>query len=208
MPFIIGRKLKMTQVFQENGHVVPVTLVEAKTNVVTQVRQTAMDGSVSVQLGSSESKKLNKPEAGHVQDLPLVSVLREFRISNTELQRGDQVAVDRFEPGMKVHVTGISKGKGFAGVVKRHGFKGSKATHGNKDQLRMPGSIGSQEQAPPMPGKRMGGRMGGSQTTVKNLEIVQIDTENQTLAIKGAVPGSVGSIVLIRTTDGKSVWQS
>lgn len=197
----------MTQVFRDDGKVVPVTLVKAEPNTVTQIRTTERDGYVGVQLGTDVKKRLNKAQTGHVKELPQTATLREFRVNETELNRGDQVAVTAFEPGTKVNVTGVSKGRGFAGVVKRHGFKGQSATHGNKDQLRMPGSIGSQMQGPVMPGKRMPGHMGAEQVTVKNLEIVHVDEHNHTLAVKGAIPGAPGSLVLIRSTEG-NVWRA
>lgn len=208
MPFIIGRKIEMTQVFQEDGRVVPVTLVKAEPNIVTQVRQYQPQGFVGVQLGTDVTKKvLPKAETGHLKDLSACRTLREFRIETTELERGQTVDVSVFEPGMKVDVIGISKGRGFQGVVKRHGFHGSPASHGHKDQLRMPGSIGSQEQAPVAKGKRMAGHMGDSRVTVKNLEIVAVDPKQNTIAVKGALPGARGSLISIVSREGKRIWQ-
>ncbi len=208
MPFIIGRKLEMTQYFNEDGSVIPVTLVKAEPNIVTQVRSEERDGYVAVQLGTDVTKKpLIKPAAGHLKELATVKTLREFRVAETDLNRGDKIDVSAFKPGDKVDVTGISKGRGFQGVVKRHGFKGSPASHGHKDQLRMPGSIGSQRQGPVIPGHRMAGRMGTDRVTIKNLEVVAIDEANNTLAIKGAVPGARGSLLMIRSREGKRIWQ-
>lgn len=209
MPFIIGRKIEMTQVFQEDGRVVPVTLVKVEPNVVTQVRHYEPQGFVGVQLGTDVTKKaLGKAQAGHLKDLATCKTLREFRVAATELERGQTVDVTVFEPGMKIDVTGTSKGRGFQGVVKRHGFHGSPASHGHKDQLRMPGSIGSQEQAPVAKGKRMPGHMGDDRVTVKNLEVVQIDPKQQTIAVKGAVPGARGSLITIVSREGSKVWQA
>jgi len=207
MKFIIGRKLEMTQHFRDDGMVVPVTLVKAEPCMVTQVKNAEKDGYVAVQIGSELAKGLNKPEAGHLKDLDLVSTLREFRVDSTDLQRGDKIEVSLFALGDKIDVTGVSKGHGFQGVVKRHGFHGSPASHGHKDQLRMPGSIASRRQGPVAKGKRMGGHMGDAQITVKNLEIITIDADKQILGVKGAIPGARGSLVLIQTREGKSIWQ-
>jgi large subunit ribosomal protein L3 len=207
MKFIIGRKLEMTQIFRDNGTVVPVTLVKADPCVVTQVKEEAKDGYVAVQIGCSEAKGLNKPEAGHLKDLPALSTLREFRTESSDLKRGDKIEVASFVPGDRVDIIGTSKGRGFQGVVKRHGFHGSPASHGHKDQLRMPGSIGSRRQGPIAKGKRMAGHMGDARVTVKNLEIISVDVGKNLLAVKGAVPGARGSLLLIKTREGKSVWQ-
>ena len=208
MPFIIGRKIEMTQQFKDDGTVVPVTLIKAEPNVVTQLRTEETDGYTAVQLGT-EAGKLNKPESGHTKDLAAVKTLREFRVEKTDLNRGDEVTVAAFSPGTMVDVVGISKGRGFTGVMKRHGFRGKKATHGTKDQARMPGSIASQRQGKVILGKRMGGHSGDQRVTVKNLEIVSIDAGTNTIAIKGAVPGARGGIILVQTrTETKTIWQA
>lgn len=207
MKFILGRKLEMTQIFRDNGTVVPVTLVKADPCVVTQVKEQTKDGYVAVQIGCGEGSKLNKPESGHLKDLPAMAVLREFRDDSSGLKRGDSIEVSVFVAGDRIDVVGTSKGHGFQGVVKRHGFHGSPASHGHKDQLRMPGSVGSRRQGPIAKGKRMAGHMGDDQVTVKNLEIVSVDVDKHLLAIKGAVPGARGSLLLIKTREGKSVWQ-
>lgn len=206
MPFIIGRKIEMTQQFKDDGTVVAVTLVKAEPNIVTQVRTIEKDGYRAVQLGADPARTLNQPEQGHLKDLPLRRTLREFRVSDTALTRGEEVRVEAFEPGMRVDVVGFSKGHGFAGVVKRHDFKGMKATHGTKDQIRMPGSIGSQRQGKVIKGQRMGGHMGDERVTVKNLEIVSTDPATNVIAIKGAIPGARGGLVLIRTATSASIW--
>jgi large subunit ribosomal protein L3 len=207
MKFILGRKLEMTQQFREDGTVVPVTLVLAEPCVVTQVKSAETDGYVAVQIGCEEGKNVSKPEAGHLKELGTLRTLREFRVPTTELKRGDKVEVSVFAPGEKVDVIGISKGRGFQGVVRRHHFGGSPASHGHKDQLRMPGSIGSRRQGPVAKGKRMAGHMGSDRVTVKNLEIVSVDPQKNVLAIKGAVPGARGGILLIQTREGETVWQ-
>lgn len=207
MAFIIGRKLEMSQEFKEDGTVVPVTLIQAEPNTVAQVRSLEKDGYVAVQLGTDIKKDLNKPETGHLKDLPAFGTLREFRVSETDLNRGDVVSVSVFEAGMKVDVTGTSKGRGFAGVMKRHGFSGGPATHGQKDQKRMPGSIGSQMQGPVVKGKRMPGHMGARRATVKNLEVISIDTDSNIIAVKGALPGPRNGLLLITARDAKNVWQ-
>ena len=142
-----------------------------------------------------------------MKDLPSFGVLREFRVEETTLKRGDMVNVELFKPGMKIDVVGTSKGHGFTGVMRRHHFHGGPATHGQKDQMRMPGSVASQRQGPVSKGQRMAGHMGDARTTVKNLEIIAVDPAQQTLAIKGAVPGARGNILLITVRDGKRVWQ-
>ena len=189
------------------GTVVPVTIVKAEPNIVTQVRDAEKDGYVAVQLGVDVRRHLSLPESGHLKDLPSFGVLREFRVEETTLKRGDMVNVELFKPGMKIDVVGTSKGHGFTGVMRRHHFHGGPATHGQKDQMRMPGSVASQRQGPVSKGQRMAGHMGDARTTVKNLEIIAVDPAQQTLAIKGAVPGARGNILLITVRDGKRVWQ-
>ena len=197
----------MSQQFMEDGTVVPVTIVEADPNVVAQLRDAEKDGYLAVQLGTDQKRVLNQPEAGHVKDLPLMGTLREFRVDATELKRGDTVSVSAFTPGMTVDVVGISKGKGFQGVMKRHHFSGGPATHGQKDQMRMPGSIASQRQGPVSKGQRMAGHMGARRVSVKNLKIVSVNAELNQLSIKGAVPGARNSILLITSREGNTVWQ-
>lgn len=197
MKFILGTKLGMTQVFQDDGRVVPVTRVSAGPCVITKVEK--IEQGAAVEVGYGEKKKLNKAEAGHRKGLAPVRHIRSFKTDSIpeNLQRGSNVTVAMFEEGEKVGVTGTSKGKGFQGVVKRHGFAGSPASHGHKDQLRMPGSIGATDAARVFKGTRMAGRMGNERVTVKNLEIVKVDQENGELLIKGAVPGSRGGLVMI-----------
>jgi large subunit ribosomal protein L3 len=199
MKFIIAKKIEMTQKFREDGTVVPVTLVEAGPCTVVQVKTDASDGYGAVQVGFGVAKKNNKAKAGHLKDLERAKVLKEFRAENTSLKRGDKIDVSIFSVGDAVEVTGISKGKGFQGVVKRHHFHGHPTTHGTKDAVRMPGSIGSGGNQRVFKGLRMAGRMGSDQVTIKNLEIISVDKEKNILALKGAVPGGRGAILLIRS---------
>lgn len=197
--FIIGEKIEMSQVYREDGTVVPVTLIKAGPCVVTQVKTADKDHVSSVQLGFKNAKRLNKPEAGHLKDLPALSVLRDFRVgSDSSLKRGDTLEASVFAIGDVVDVVGTSKGRGFAGVVKRHHFGGSPASHGHKDQLRMPGSSGAGGVQHVFKGHRMGGQMGDARVTVQNLVIVEI-REGGIIAVKGAVPGARHSIVEIIT---------
>lgn len=188
----------MSQKFQENGIVVPVTLVEAGPCVVTQIKTLEKEGHNSIQIGFGAKKKSTKSLKGHLKDLEDFRYLKEFPVKETkDYKRGQKIDISIFKKGDKVQVQGISKGKGFMGVVKRHGFKGGPASHGHKDQLRMPGSIGSAFPQRVFKGKKMAGRMGGGGVTVKNLEIIDIDKNQNILAIKGAVPGSRNGLVLI-----------
>lgn len=197
MKFILAKKLEMTQVFRPDGTVVPVTLVQAGPCVVTQVKSADKDGVNAVQIGFLPAKKLNKPEAGHLKDLSQMSELRDFRIEDgSELKRGDAIEATVFAPGDLVHVSGVSKGKGFQGVVKRHGFAGSPASHGHKDQLRMPGSIGAGGPQHVFKGRRMAGRMGNDRVTVQKLQVVEV-RDGGILAIKGAVPGARNTVLEI-----------
>lgn len=202
MKMILGKKLDMTQVWQ-GDQVVAVTRVQAGPCTVVQVKNKEKDKYEAVQLGYGERKKknINKPQQGHMKGLDNFRYLREFLISDDKnvpgLKRGDKIDVSTFASGDEIQVTGISKGKGFQGVVRRYGFKGTKATHGNKDQLRMPGSIGATGPAHVFKGQKMPGRMGGDQSTIKNLEIVEVNIEKNELLIKGAVPGARNGLILI-----------
>jgi len=197
--FILGKKLNMTQKFQEDGTVIPVTAVQAGPCTITQVKG-QKEGYTAVQIGFGTKKKVNKPLAGHLKDLANFRFLKEFKVKNIDnLAKGKIFDVTTFKVGDILKITGVSKGKGFQGVVKRHGFKGGPASHGHKDQLRMPGSIGATEPARVFKGTRMGGRMGTDTTTIVNLELIEMDKENNILYIKGAVPGARNSLILIRS---------
>ena len=206
-PGILGKKVGMTQVFRADGQVVPVTVLKAGPCVVTQRKTPASDGYDAVQLGLMEyvkKSKVSKPDAGHLKKSGAegVKFQREFRLdegtNNGDLKPGDRVLVDEFKPNEKVDVIGISKGKGFAGVVKRHHFRGSDDTHGSMFH-RAPGSIGASSfPSRVFPGMRMGGRMGTDRVTVRNLEIVSVDAEDNVILVKGAVPGPNGGYVILR----------
>jgi len=200
MNFILGKKLEMSQLFNDKGEVLPVTLVLAGPCLVTQIKTEDKDGYTGVQIGFETKKKLSKSLLGHLKDLENFRYLREFvgtGLDLSKIKRGDKITIDTFEEGEKVKIVGNSKGKGFQGVVKRHGFHGSPASHGHKDQLRMGGSIGATEPARVFKGMKMPGHMGDEQVTVKNLEIIKIDRNKNILYIKGAVPGTRGSLVKI-----------
>jgi len=198
MKFILGKKIEMSQRFDEEGSVTPVTLLEAGPCKVTQVKTKEKDGYEAVQIGFGLKKKNNKPLAGHLKDLENFRDLVEFKVDKiAEYVRGQEISLANFVKGDKVVITGVSKGKGFAGVVKRHHFHGHPKTHGHKDQLRMPGSIGAGGVQRVFKGVRMGGRMGGEQITIKNLKVVEVDSQNNIIALKGAVPGARGALVLI-----------
>jgi large subunit ribosomal protein L3 len=205
-PGILGRKIGMTQVFRPDGQVVPVTVLKAGPCVVVQRKTPATDGYDAVQLGFMEYAKksrINKPQVGHLKKSGAegVKFQREFRLengANGDMKAGDRVLVDEFKPKEKVDVIGISKGRGFAGVVRRHHFRGSDETHGSMFH-RAPGSIGASSfPSRVFPGMRMGGHMGTDRVTVRNLEIVEVDTEDNVLLVKGAVPGPNGGYVIVR----------
>lgn len=204
MKCILGKKKEMQQIFSEDGCVIPCTLVQAGPCYITQKKEIEKDKYQSIQIGFDEARKLNKPESGHLKNAKSKARhLREVRDekneqSNIGLKVGDVFGVEIFSKGDIVFVSGISKGKGFQGVVKRHSFSGSLASHGHKDQLRMPGSIGATGPAHVFKGTRMGGRMGGDNVIVKNLEVIKIDEENNLIYIKGAIPGAYNSIVEIK----------
>jgi large subunit ribosomal protein L3 len=202
-PGILGKKIGMTQVFLPDGQVVPVTLVKAGPCVVTQRKTPAIDGYDAVQLGLVEyAKKPNKAQAGHLgkSGADGVRFQREFHLGQGtgDQKQGDRVLAEEFKPKEVVDVIGTSKGRGFQGVVKRHHFRGGDATHGSMFH-RAPGSIGgSSFPSRVFPGMKMGGRMGGDQVTVRNLEIVSVDTDDNVIALKGAVPGPNGGYVMVR----------
>jgi large subunit ribosomal protein L3 len=204
MKFLLGKKIGMTQRFREDGTVVPVTLIAAAPNIVTMVRTPERDGYAAIQIGAGADKNQNKPAAGHLKDLPKVKVMREVR-GAAGLERGAELTVAQFAAGEKVDITGVSKGKGFQGVVKRHHFAGGPRTHGHKDNARMPGSIGAGGVQHVIKGTRMGGHMGDDRVTVKNLEVIEADLSGNVLAVKGAVPGARGTLLMIKTS-GADSW--
>jgi large subunit ribosomal protein L3 len=202
---LLGKKLGMTQVWDENNRVVPVTVVKAGPNVVTQVRTNDVDGYESVQIafGEIDPRKVNKPLKGHFAkaDVTPRRHLVEIRTADaSEYTLGQEVTAEVFEAGVKVDVTGKSKGKGFAGVMKRHNFAGVSASHGSHRNHRKPGSIGaSSTPSRVFKGMRMAGRMGGDRVTVLNLTVHAVDAEKGLLLVKGAVPGARGRSVFVRT---------
>jgi large subunit ribosomal protein L3 len=204
MKGILGRKVGMAQIFDDKGVVIPVTLIEAGPCFVTQKKTTENDGYNAIQVGFEEvvERKLTKPQLGHLKksNIAPLRYLREFRVSGSEsYELGQQIDVSAFEVGDRVDVTGTSKGKGFAGVVKRHGFRGGPKTHGQSDRWRAPGSVG----AGSTPGRifkgmRMPGQMGNEQVTVQNLKIALVDADKNLLAVQGAIPGGKNGLVVIR----------
>ena len=197
---LIGRKVGMTQVFQEDGTMVAVSVVAIEPNTVTRLRTTDRDGYTAVQVGTDVVKKLNKPETGQLRDLPKVSSIREFRVDSVDDYSVGQVLgiADVFAEGDLVDVTGISKGKGFAGVIKRHNFHRGPKTHGS-DHHRAPGSIGPGT----TPGRvyrglKMSGHMGDERVTIKKVRVVRTDTDRNLLLVNGSLPGARGSLILVK----------
>jgi large subunit ribosomal protein L3 len=205
MKGIIGKKVGMTQVFDDAGNAVPVTVIKAGPCYVTQIRTSDRDGYVAVQLGFEETKpkRLTQGQLGHLRrnNLPALRYLREFRLLETsvDVEEGQEIKADVFETGEKVDIIGTSKGRGFAGTIKRHGFHRQPKTHGQSDRERAPGAIGMcATPGRTLKGQRMGGRMGNERVTMKNLEVVVVDPEQNLLAVKGSVPGARDGIVMVR----------
>ena len=204
-PGILGKKIGMTQLFRPDGQAVPVTMLKAGPCMVVQRKSPTTDGYDAIQLGLVEfikPQRINKPTTGHLKKAGVegAKFLREFalRPGDDDFKAGDKVLVDQFKPKDKVDVIGVSKGKGFAGLVKRHHFRGGEGSHGSMFH-RAPGSIGASSfPSRVVPGMRMAGHMGNAQVTVRNLEVVEVDTEDNVLVIKGAVPGPNGGYVLVR----------
>jgi large subunit ribosomal protein L3 len=202
---LLGKKLGMTQVWDENNKFIPVTVIEVGPNVVTQIRNAERDGYEAIQIaaGAIDPRKVNKPSAGHFEAAGVTPrrTLTEVRTADAaEYSLGQELTVDTFEAGQKVDVVGTSKGKGFAGVMKRHNFAGVSASHGAHRNHRKPGSIGaSSTPSRVFKGMRMAGRMGGERVTVLNLTVHAVDAEKGLLLVKGAVPGARGRTVFVRT---------
>ncbi|AOX65940.1 MULTISPECIES: 50S ribosomal protein L3 [unclassified Curtobacterium] len=202
---LLGKKLGMTQVWDENNKFIPVTVIEVGPNVVTQIRNVERDGYEAIQIaaGAIDPRKVNKPAAGHFEAAGVTPrrTLTEIRTNDSaEYTLGQELTVDTFEAGQKVDVVGTSKGKGFAGVMKRHGFAGVSASHGAHRNHRKPGSIGaSSTPSRVFKGMRMAGRMGGERVTVLNLTVHAVDAEKGLLLVKGAIPGARGRSVFVRT---------
>lgn len=204
MKGLIGKKIGMTQIFDENGLAVPVTLIEAGPCYVTQIRNPEKDGYNAVQLGFEEvkPKRLTGGQLGHLKnnELPPLRFLREFRVKEPQVNEGDKLAVgDVFAVGEQVDVVGTSKGKGFQGVVKRYGFRGGPKTHGQSDRQRAPGSVGAgTSPGRVFKGKRMPGHMGFERVTIHNLRVEYVDADRNLLGVRGAIPGTKGSVVMIK----------
>jgi large subunit ribosomal protein L3 len=197
---LIGRKVGMTQVFQDDGTMVAVSVLAIEPNTVTRLRTSERDGYTAVQLGTEVARKLSKPETGQLKDLPKVATIREFRVDDVDSYTvGQTVALgDLFAAGDEVDVSGVSKGKGFSGVIKRHNFKRGPKTHGS-DHHRAPGSIGPGT----TPGRvyrglRMAGHMGDEMITIKKVRVVRTDTDRNLLLVKGSLPGARGSLILVK----------
>jgi large subunit ribosomal protein L3 len=199
MKFILGRKLNMTQIYDAAGIAIPVTAVSVRQNVVTQVRTKEADGYEALQIGegTKSAKHIAKPQKGHFKDLGSFASVKEFKIAAPTQKVGDKVEISQFAAGDTVTVSGISKGKGFQGVVKRHGFGGGPRTHGQKHSEREPGSIGGGLRTRVPVATRMAGRMGSDRVTVKGLKVVHVDAEESILYVSGAVPGRRGTLVEI-----------
>jgi large subunit ribosomal protein L3 len=199
MKFILGKKLGMSQIFDKEGNVIPVTAIEAGPCFVTQIKTQEKDGYKSVQVGF---ENLKEKKIGKSQKSKPYKWVREFKVeekSNIELKNGDKIDVSVFSEGDKIIVSGVSKGRGFQGVVKRHHFKGGPASHGHRHVLRRPGSIGTSFPERVPKGRRMPGQTGMGKVTIKNLKVALVDAENNILAIKGAVPGPNGRLLEIKS---------
>lgn len=202
MKFILGTKEDMTQIFDEAGKCTPVTVLSAGPCVVVQIKTKEKDGYTALQIGFGEKKKINKPTQGHVKNLGNFRFFREVRVNEKDLNGvnvGDKIDATLFTEGDKVRVSGISKGKGFQGVVRRWGFAGGPRTHGQKHSEREPGSIGAGGVQRVFKGKKMAGRMGGDRITVKNLKIMKVLPEENKVYISGAIPGRRGTLIEIQS---------
>ncbi|MEK6255916.1 MAG: 50S ribosomal protein L3 [Chloroflexota bacterium] len=200
---LLGKKIGMTQIFDENGSAIPITLIEAGPCYVTQIRRPKTDNYNAVQLGFGEvkAKRLSGGELGHLKktDAGPAKYLREFRVKDHNLKEGDKLTVELFSVGDRVDVVGKSKGKGFAGAMKRHHFSGGPKTHGQSDRARAVGSVGATSgTARVFKGKKMPGRMGNDRVTAQNLSVAFIDNERNLLGISGAVPGAKGGLLMVK----------
>jgi large subunit ribosomal protein L3 len=202
MKGILGKKAGMTQIFDDTGEAIPVTIIEAGPCYVTQIKSKETDGYEAIQLGFGEARRINRPLRGHLpKGVPDLRYLREMNVDDiSAYEVGQKIDAGLFSVGDVVDVTGISKGKGFAGAMKRHGFGGGPITHGQSDRARAPGSIGATSTpGRVVKGMRMPGHMGSQRTTVQNLKVVLVDPERNLLAVRGAVPGAKGGLVTVKT---------
>lgn len=203
---LVGRKIGMTRIFTESGDTLPVTVLDVSDNRITQIKSPDRDGYAAVQVtfGKRRASRVSKPLAGHLAKAAVAAghTLREFRAGPEDLAAlkvGGRIGVEIFKVGQKVDVAGVTKGKGFAGVIKRHHFSSGRASHGNSISHNKPGSTGqAQDPGRVFPGKRMAGHLGDARRTTQNLVVVRIDAERQLLLVKGAVPGSKGRDVIVR----------
>lgn len=194
MKYLLGEKLGMAQTYDEQGKVVPVTVIKAMPVTITQVRTTEKDGYSAVQVGTGERNKINKPLAGHLKELGKFKKLKEFRNAvEADTVVGGKIDVSVFVVGDKVKISGLTKGRGFQGAVKRYGFHGMPASHGHHHVLRHVGSIGQRFPQHTLKGMRMAGRMGGERVSIRGLKVISVDPANNLLAVRGAVPGRKGT---------------
>ncbi len=209
MNFILGKKIRMTQIFAEDGKLIPVTEISVEPNTILRVKGKEKDGYEAIVLAYGNRNKIKKSLLGLFKKLGNFRYIKEFRTEGHEitLKSGDKIGLNSFSVGEKIRATAVSKGKGFQGVVKRHGFHGTNEQHGNKDQSRMPGSIGATGPAHVFKGTRMAGRMGGDQVTVTNLEIIKIDLDNNLLYTKGAFAGGSNALVAIKGEGELKVYE-
>lgn len=205
MKYLLGKKMHMGQLFTEHGIIVPVTYVEALPCTIAAIKKDPQGRTVAL-LGTGVGKNLNRAQEKQFANMGPFAHVAEVRIEEGSVDAGAVITVATFSVGDKINALGITKGRGFQGVVKRHGFAGHPTTHGHKDQVRKSGSIGAGGIQRVFKGMRMAGRMGGDQITVKNLEIISIDTEKNLIAVKGALPGARGTQVTLMVTDG-NVWR-
>lgn len=209
---LIGRKIGMTRIFSDTGESHPVTVLDVSDNFISQIKRLETDGydAIQISFGKRRPSRINKPSAGHYSKAGVEAgrVLREFRVDSEEigdLSSGEKIGHDIFTIGQKIDVTGVTIGKGYAGAIKRHNFSSNRASHGNSKAHNLPGSIGMcQDPGRVFPGKRMSGRMGGVRRTTQNLEIIRLDEKRNLILVKGAIPGSKGSDVLIRPSIKKT----
>jgi len=201
MKFILAKKLNMSSVFDEKGKIIPVTILEAGPVKITQIKNIDKDGYLAVQAGFGQKKKISKPLLGHLKDNGRLRWLKEFRAQDAKdlenYKVGDEINVTAFNEGELVNISGISRGKGFQGVVKRHGFHGTHTTHGNKDQLRTSGSIGATTPQHVIKGKKMAGHTGGEKISLKRIKVIKIDKDKNLIYLKGAIPGKRGTLIEI-----------
>jgi len=205
MKFILAKKLNMSQIFDEKGKVIPVTILEAGPVKIIQIRTKEKDGYAAIQIGFGKKKNISKPLKGHLKNAGNFRWIREFRFDKKPIESsiiegykvGEVIKADIFAEGDKVKITGKSRGKGFQGVVKRHGFHGKDATHGVKHAHRQPGSIGATTPQHVIKGKKMAGRTGGENVTVKKVKVIKVEPEKNFLYLKGAIPGKRGTLIEI-----------